>query len=97
MLTRNLLPLTLFAGLALMTAGGAEAQVNTSPRPPDTAGPVLPAPAPNETLSDQLERNQGVIKPPRSPDSDMRVPPPAQGRTPVIPPQQVPTQNPSAQ
>lgn len=96
MLIRRTLPLALCLTLAVMTTGGAQAQVGAQSRPPNAPGPVLPAPGANETLSDQLERNQGVIPPPPTPDADMRVTPPAEGRTPVIPPQQVPSQTPPA-
>ena len=40
-----------------------------------------------ESLSDRLERTDGVIRPPGGIDPQMQVPPPEQGsRTPVIPP-----------
>jgi hypothetical protein len=40
----------------------------------------------NPNLSDQLSSSKGVICPPSGVDPEMRVPPPADGRTPVIPP-----------
>jgi hypothetical protein len=40
----------------------------------------------SENLSDKLERGEGVICPPRDVDPDIATPPPAVGRTPVIPP-----------
>jgi hypothetical protein len=56
------------------------------------AGPHSPAETqdklPGETLSQQLDRNKGVIRPPSGTDPKMTIPPPPAGsqNTPVIPP-----------
>jgi len=43
--------------------------------------------SPRDSLSDRLDRSDGVIRPPAGVDPQMQVPPPDQGsRTPVIPP-----------
>jgi len=42
--------------------------------------------APNQTLSEKLERSEGIICPPKYVDPEIAAPPPAGGRTPVIPP-----------
>jgi hypothetical protein len=56
--------------------------------PPEEAIPDPQAPAQGDSLSDQLERNEGVIKPPPGIDSGIGVPAPDPdpGTTPVIPP-----------
>jgi len=55
---------------------------------------------PGETLSDRLERTQGVIRPPASIAPDMpqaRPPAPDPGTTPVIPPPGTPGGNPQVE
>jgi hypothetical protein len=47
---------------------------------PQSSGP------PNQTLSEKLERTDGVVCPPPGIDPEIAVPPPGGGRTPVIPP-----------
>jgi len=42
--------------------------------------------APNQNLSDALSRSNGVICPPANLDSEMKLPTPEAGNTPVIPP-----------
>ena len=86
---------TLAAVLAF--AGGAAAQTPVQPQPRDPNMPapqntpperIEPAPggsAPG-TLSDRLERSDGVIRPPPSADTGMVRPAPETGTTPVIPP-----------
>lgn len=64
----------------------ALAQIGTGPRPPDAPGPTVPGPRPGETLSDQLQRSDGVIPPPQNLDPDMHKPAPDTGTMPVIPP-----------
>ena len=48
----------------------------------------MPDKSPKETLSEHLDRNQGVITPPPTGDTDIyaRAPNPNPGTTPVIPP-----------
>jgi hypothetical protein len=50
----------------------------------------------NPTLSDRLAQSGGVLCPPNV-DPDIRVPPPAGGRTPVIPPPGSPGGDPNVQ
>ena len=60
-------------------------------QPPGTSDPgnndpsITTGSGRNENLSDRLARSDGVLCPPNV-DPDMRVPPPAGGKTPVIPP-----------
>src|ERR1700704_2575202 len=42
--------------------------------------------APNQTLSEKLERTEGVICPPLGVDPEIAAPPPGGGKTPIIPP-----------
>jgi hypothetical protein len=85
------------AALSGVLATGAFAQ--TQPRDPNMPSPnTVPAEkmAPDmgstgstgETLSDRLQRTEGVIKPPATGTPDMTVPAPVPnpGTTPVIPP-----------
>ena len=51
---------------------------------PPTVG--RPSGRSNETLSEKLERTEGVVCPPTGVDPEITVPPPGGGRTPVIPP-----------
>lgn len=84
----------ILAGAALLAAtAGAQAQRGEpsvpQPRPP--TGDRLPAPDTNaprsgESLSDTLERNDGVVRPPPGVVPDNTIPPPEQGRIRVIPP-----------
>ncbi len=71
----------------------AAAQMGNAPRPPDAPGPTVPPPAipgprTGETLSDQLQRNDGVIPPAQNVDPEMHQAPPdtGSGTMPVIPP-----------
>ena len=49
-----------------------------------------------ESLSDRLDRTDGVIRPPRDVDPQIQVPPPEHGsRTPVIPPPGTPGGDPT--
>jgi hypothetical protein len=54
---------------------------------------------PGETLSEQLDRNKGVIRPPAGVDPGIAapVPDPTPGTTPVIPPPGTPGGNPAIQ
>ena len=49
----------------------------TAPQPSDRS---------NQTLSEKLERSDGVVCPPAGVDPEIAVPPTGGGRTPVIPP-----------
>jgi hypothetical protein len=87
--------LTIAAGVLTLSGFGALAQVPTLPQ----QAPNMPAPKdvpaekmePSETgatLSDKLQRSDGIIRPPLDATPDMRVPAPVPepGTTPVIPP-----------
>lgn len=52
-------------------------------------------PATGDTLSETLGDCGGVLKPPATGDHDMTTPAPAQGKTPVIKPGEVPQQPPA--
>lgn len=71
---------------ALLGPFAVHAQVGNDPRPPNAPGPALPAPRPGETLSDRLDRTDGVIPPARNLDPEMTRPAPDTGTMPVIPP-----------
>ena len=91
----------LTAGLLLVLAAGSVAAQNT-PVPPPARDPKAcsdeqrlqapngaarqPSNPSNETLSDKLERTEGVVCPPAGVDPEIAIPPPGGGRTPVIPP-----------
>ncbi|MFG1423713.1 hypothetical protein [Roseixanthobacter liquoris] len=92
--------LVLGLGLVLsqaMGVTGVAAQVGSDPRPPDAPGPTLPAPRPDENLSDRLDRTDGVIPPARNLDPELTRPAPDVGTTPVIPPPGSPGGNPQVQ
>lgn len=59
-----------------------------TPLPATPATPAVPQPRPGETLSDRLNRTDGVITPRSNIDPDIRVPAPVPNpnTTPVIPP-----------
>lgn len=63
-------------------------QGNDAPGAENGAEQQMPDKSPKETLSEYLERNQGVITPPPTGDTDIytTVPNPNPGTTPVIPP-----------
>jgi hypothetical protein len=87
-------------GLLLVLAAGSVAAQNPAVAPPlrdpkacSDAQQLLPkGPArqpsepSNQTLSDKLERSEGVVCPPTGVDPEIAIPPPGGGRTPVIPP-----------
>ena len=54
-------------------------------RLPNGTTPLSPG-RPDQTLSEKLERTEGVICPPPGVDPEIAVPPPGGGITPVIPP-----------
>ncbi|TCT02914.1 hypothetical protein [Aquabacter spiritensis] len=89
----------LLIGIAfgVVIAGPAFSQAGNDPRPPTAPGPALPEPAPGETLSDQLERHEGVIPPARNLDPELSHPAPATGTMPVIPPPGSPGGDPTIQ
>jgi hypothetical protein len=99
---RHWKPIAAWGAIAALGGLIASAAVAQTPAPPQQA-PNMPAPkdmpaekvAPplstnstGETLSDKLEKSEGVIKPPATGDAEIRVTPPAPnpGTTIVIPP-----------
>jgi hypothetical protein len=96
-----------FGGLLLVTTVvAAAAQPIPEASPPtgdddcqldslDTARPADPDGAPVEgSLTDALDPCNGVLEPPIVGDGELTIPPPAGGETPVIPPSQLPEQQP---
>jgi hypothetical protein len=83
------------AGLLATLAAGPGGAQGTAPVPgadPKACAPEEfqrlspgPAPDPRQTLSDKLERTEGVICPPNI-DPDIKITPPDTGTMPVIPP-----------
>ncbi|MFO1150253.1 MAG: hypothetical protein U1E62_17895 [Alsobacter sp.] len=95
---RTIVAAGLFCG-ALACAGPALAQLQTPPSPPPVAppptttvpekiAPPLQDDMTGTTLSDKLNRSDGVIKPPAGVDPEIHAPVPEgqTGRMPVIPP-----------
>ncbi|NNM73656.1 hypothetical protein [Enterovirga aerilata] len=100
---------TLAIALSAALAGSAAAQTRTAPANPVQQQPRDPnMPAPHNTvpekidstgstgsLSERLDRTDGVIRPPDTgPDMTVRPPVPNPGTTPVIPPPGSPGGNP---
>jgi len=88
--------LTHTAPLASFAASPAQEAPKSPPQNPSATARDR---RPGETLSDQLDRNKGVIRPPAGMDSGIAapVPDPAPGTTPVIPPPGTPGGNPNIQ
>ena len=79
--------------LAIMLAASTQARAQTQ-QPGSRDGPPLVEGRPGETLSETLDRTDGVIKPPPV-DPEMAAPPPTlDTRTPVIKPPAPQQQNP---
>jgi hypothetical protein len=88
------------AALAMLSLGGALAQAPTEPRGPSAADVSGTRPkgaesqdprstgsiCPGDSLSERLDRCQGVIRPPEDIAPDNSIRPPDTGTTPVIPP-----------
>lgn len=73
-------------GLVLSLNAAAFAQAGADTRPPEAPGPTVPTVRPGETLSEGLNRTDGVIPPPRTMDPGLTRPAPPVGTTPVLPP-----------
>jgi hypothetical protein len=91
-------------GGAVPSLHAADSPGQAEPRDNDVPGasvPSEPVPGvnPNETLSEQLDRNKGVIEPPPVGDDDIHVtvPNPNSGTMPVIPPPGTPGGNPDVE
>jgi hypothetical protein len=91
-------PATMVLLLSMMGAEPCAAQNTPTPRVldpkacsdeqrlrPDGTAPRSSNPS-NQTLSEKLERSEGVVCPPSGVDPEIAVPPPDGGRMPVIPP-----------
>ena len=94
---RTILPLA--AGLSLLaTAAFAQATPPSSPVP-DKIQPDAGPPGTAGTLSDRLEKNDGVIKPPgnTAPGLVVRPPDPNPGSMPVIKPGDLPGREPGTE
>lgn len=89
----------------MVLAAPAAAQIAAEPAPSANEDCRLPPPgedgaagraAPDgESLSEMLDPCAGVLRPPPVGDADMVAPPPATGETPVIRPEDLPTQPPA--
>jgi hypothetical protein len=96
---------TLILGLALvLTAGAAAAQTKDQREAPKSPPTMLPLPpsqgeGSGSSLSDRLSETQGVIKPPKDVDKEMKqeTPPTGPNSMPVIPPPGTPGGNQSVQ
>jgi hypothetical protein len=88
---------TALAMLPAAAAAYAQAEAEPAPAEPCRAEPADKAMPGNgeETLSEQLDRCNGVLKPPPHADGEIEEAPPDTGRTPVIPPGQLPEQEPN--
>ena len=84
-----------FGGMAISVAAAQTPAPPRDPNMPDPKNvpaekiaPPLSTNATGQTLSEKLEKSEGVITPPPTGDSDIRVPAPVPnpGTTPVIPP-----------
>jgi|KBSSwiStaDraftv2_1062776.scaffolds.fasta_scaffold5334732_1 hypothetical protein len=90
-LSRNVTRIGVIAGwmlLVLAPAGAAEGGTLPPETPSHQTVPEAASPGSGggEPLSDKLDRQGGVIRPPGGIDPNMTQSPPAVGRTPVIPP-----------
>ena len=68
-----------------------------SQTPPDRVRPSADAPPKDQSLSDKLQKNDGVIKPPETGTTGTVVKPGETGSMPVIKPQELPGQNPGTE
>jgi len=84
----NILTVFLLALLALSQALAQGTEPDRDRRPRSETEGQAPPPSGGGDLSKQLDRSNGVIRPPQKIDPDMQVSPPDPGaqRTPVIPP-----------
>lgn len=85
----------LFLALIILAAS-TQADAQTQQRGAQDGPPVIEG-RPGETLSETLDRTEGVIKPPPVDPEIVTPPPPVNTRTPVIEPPAPPQQNPPIQ
>ena len=91
MRTFYLLPIaTLACGILVAASQAAEAQAPQSPgaQPPASPEAAPNDKSPNEPLAKKLDKNEGVLKPPKGVDPEMHVEPPANSgsKMPIIVP-----------
>ena len=93
--------LVLAACLAvLQSPAGAAARFPIGPSPPADPCETLPEaernaePGTEQELAEKLDRCNGVLKPPPTADQEIEEPPPDTGTTPVIPPNELPPDQP---
>ncbi len=67
-----------------------------APAPEGDAAQNPVPPAADDNLSTQLDKCNGVLQPPKTGDTQIQETPPAEGKTPVIPPGALPEQQPPA-
>ena len=86
---------------ALQATTTSNAQTPSEPDPttgdPCLAEPRLEQDAPtdqDQELTEKLDRCNGVLKPPPTEDQDIEVQPPETGKTPIVPPSELPDQQP---
>lgn len=83
---------------ATLAAVPAYAQTpSPSPTPPERVRPNADAPPQDQSLSDKLQKNDGVIKPPDSGTTGTVVKPDLSGSMPVIKPHELPGRDPGTE
>jgi hypothetical protein len=83
---------------AALAASPAFAQnPGTAPTPPDRVRPSADAPPQDQSLSDKLQKNDGVIKPPEAGTTGTVVKPDQSGSMPVIKPNELPGRAPGTE
>ncbi|MCX4198554.1 hypothetical protein OMR07_26200 [Methylobacterium organophilum] len=68
-----------------------------APTPPERVRPSADAPPQDQSLSDKLQKNDGVIKPPDSGTTGTVVKPDQSGSMPVIKPHELPGRDPGTE
>jgi hypothetical protein len=89
------LAMTLAATVAAVPAGAQT--TSPAPAPPERVRPNADAPPQDQSLSDKLQKNDGVIKPPDSGTTGTVVKPDQSGSMPVIKPHELPGRDPGTE
>ncbi|WP_457107591.1 hypothetical protein [Methylobacterium sp. P5_C11] len=89
----------LFTAIVAALAAAPACAQTTGPvqTPPDRVRPSADAPPNDQSLSDKLQKNDGVIKPPDSATTGTVVKPDQSGAMPVIKPHELPGQAPGTE
>jgi len=87
----------LFAAFAATLAAAPACAQTTSPAPAERVRPNADAPPNDQSLSDKLQQNDGVIKPPESSTTGTVVKPDQSGTMPVIKPHELPGRAPGTE